>query len=74
MADKAKHPLEGLITTIYADPITHKKKEGRATVLEVVSTEKASEFQDLITCKVHFIGDRRGYNVLRQIAMRRASV
>lgn len=68
------HPLEGIVTTIYLDPITRKEKEGRAKVLKVLSTNKVNKTQDAFTCTVHFIGDRRGYNVQREIVMRRATV
>lgn len=78
MANKAapttNHPLEGMITTLYLDPLTRKQKEGRAKVIEVLSSKPADKTQDLYDCVVHFIGDRRGYNVKRQLVMRRATI
>ncbi len=74
MADQVKHPLENIITTIYADPLTRKKKEGRAKVIKVVNSNRADEYNDAFTCDVHFIGDRRGYNVQRIVVMRRAHI
>ncbi len=73
MNDK-KHPLEGIKTTIYLDPEKRKEAEGRAQVLQVLSSSQISKTQDAYTCLVHFIGDRRGYNVERVIVMRRATV
>ncbi len=79
MADKStksdgKHPLEGIVTTIYLDPVTRKEKEGRAKVLAVLSSNKVNKTQDSYTCTVHFIGDRRGYNVQRDLVMRRVTL
>ncbi len=69
-----KHPLEGIKTTIYLDPEKRKEAEGRAQVVKVLSASQISKTQDAYTCEVHFIGDRRGYNVQRVIVMRRATV
>ena len=68
------HPLEGMVTTLYLDPLTRKNKEGRAKILEVISAEKVNETQTLYTVKAHYIGDRRGYNVTRKIVMRSETV
>lgn len=68
------HPLAGIVTTVYLDPVTKKEKEGRAKVISVLSSNPVNKTQDSFTCLVHFIGDRRGYNVQRDIVMRRATV
>lgn len=68
------HPLEGLITVIYLDPQTRKEKEGRARIIHVLGWKPVTKTQDVFDVIVHFIGDRRGYDVQRQIVMRRASV
>lgn len=70
----SKHPLEGIVTTIYLDAVTRKEKEGRAKVIAVLSSNKVNKTQDSYTCTVHFIGDRRGYNVQRDIVMRRVTL
>ncbi len=72
--DKTKHPLEGIKTTIYADPEKKKDPEGRAQVIKVLNASQLTKTLDAYTCEVHFIGDRRGYNVQRVIIMRRATV
>lgn len=70
MAEQA-HPLDGIKTTIYGDPEHKKEPEGRALVIKVLGSSQVSKTQDAYTCEVHFIGDRRGYNVKRIIVMRR---
>ncbi len=68
------HPLVGIKTTIYVDPEKRKDAEGRALIIAVLSSVQLNRTQDAYTCEVHFIGDRRGYNVQRIVVMRRATV
>ncbi len=74
MSTETKHPLEGIKTTIYLDPEKRTKKEGRALVLKVLGSSKLTETLTGYKCQVHFIGDRRGYNVERVIVMRSVTI
>lgn len=72
--DFKNHPLVGLIVTIYGNAEKHTDKEGRAKVIAVKASAALNKTLDVYTCEIHFIGDRRGYNVQRNIVMRRATV
>jgi hypothetical protein len=67
---ETQHPLEGMVTTIYLDPVNKKDKEGRAKIIKVTGSEAINKTQTLYSVDVHYIGDRRGYNVSRKIVMR----
>jgi len=70
VSNENKHPLEGMVTTIYLDPVNKKDKEGRAKIIKVTGSEAINKTQTLYSVEIHYIGDRRGFNVNRKIVMR----
>ena len=53
---------KGDVVTIFADPITCKRREGEAVLIS-----KLDDSHDLERWDVHFLGDEVGYNYGRQI-------